>query len=163
MIPRKGSRKLIVGDVAYRWVVSRWRRRSAWGPAEAGAIDARWLAVAQRFGLGEVANVAFTLAAELEQEARSRLVVTIHAHVIDGFLGPEQTTRVTPRTARELIEEATRGGWDPHGAESFALSAFDRSTSPSEPKLLLLPDVDVFPDIEGYAAKVRAVKVERGS
>ena len=70
-IPKMGSRRIVVDGLAYRWRVSRWRKISGWSPDRLELLDPRWLEQARRFGLGDVADVTFTIAVELHDKPAS--------------------------------------------------------------------------------------------
>lgn len=106
-MPRKGSRRIVVAGIPYRWHVSRWKRISGWSPASLELLDRRWLEQARRFGLGDVADVTFSIAVELWDNPVSRIRVRYYAMIIDGFLGPEQLTQIKPQLVR--IRPAHRG------------------------------------------------------
>src|SRR5688572_24142493 len=145
MLARKSSRKLVVADVAYRYKVSRWRRISDWKPASAGLVDERWLARARTLGLGDVADVEFTIAIERQDEPVSKTIVTYHAHVIDGFLGPEQLTRIQPSLVAKLITESLSAGWRPKERGDVRLHLVENGQLPERPALLVLPGL--VPDV----------------
>jgi hypothetical protein len=140
-LARKGSRSIVVSGVAYRFAVSRWRRVSDWSPASAGIVDERWLAEARRFGLGDVANVTFTIAVERAERPASKLLVRYHSRIVDGFLGPEQLTSVTPAFIETLVTHALACGWNPAERGEFRLDVVDNSGRPARPALLVLPGV----------------------
>ncbi|MFO0567995.1 MAG: hypothetical protein U0263_20210 [Polyangiaceae bacterium] len=64
-LAKKGLRRLVLAGTAYRFKVSRWRRVSEWSPASAGLVDER-LAGGGSTGLGDTANVEFTIAVQAE-------------------------------------------------------------------------------------------------
>jgi hypothetical protein len=157
MLARKSSRKIVVGDVEYRYKVSRWRRVSGWTPAKAGLVDERWLAHAHALGLGAMADVEFTIAIEHENEPVSKLIVTYHAHIIDGFLGPEQFTRIQPKLVATLIETALASGWKPEERGDVRLHIVENSGAPERPALLVLPGLNE--DMADYDNRIRVVRV----
>lgn len=157
MLGRKSSRKLVVDGVEYRFKVSRWRKVSDWKPASAGLVDERWLEAARKVGLGDVANVVFTIAIELAEMPGSKLIVTYHTHVIDGFLGPEQFTRIQPSLVATLVREARSVGWKPGERGDMRLHIVENSELPERPALLVLPGLN--DDIDGYDNRVRVVRV----
>jgi hypothetical protein len=157
MLAKKSSRKLVVDDVAYRYKVSRWRRISDWKPARAGLVDERFLARARAFGLGSVCDVTFTIAIELFEEPVSKTIVTYHAHVIDGFLGPEQITRIQPALVAELVRQSLASGWRPSERGELRLDLVENGDSPARPGLLVLPGVAE--DVEGYENRIRVVRL----
>jgi hypothetical protein len=55
-IAKKGSRRIDVDGVSYRWRVSRWRQLSDWKPADLELLDPRWLERGRGFGLVDVAD-----------------------------------------------------------------------------------------------------------
>lgn len=138
-LARRGSRAIVVGGVAYRFKVSRWRKVSDWKPADAGLVDERWLEQARRLGLGAVANVRFGIAVELAEAPVSKIVAGYHALVVDGFLGPEQFTRIGPSLIASLIEYATGSGWRPSERGDFRLEIVENTGRPGRPALLVLP------------------------
>jgi hypothetical protein len=147
-MPRKGSRRIVVAGVAYRWHVSRWKRISGWSPASLELLDPRWLDHARRFGLGDVADVAFSIAVELWDNPVSRTRVRYYAKVIDGFLGFEQLTQIKPQLVRTIVERAIAAGWSPNGRGDFPLEIVENTGQRHRPALLVLPGLDN--DIEGY-------------
>lgn len=157
MLARKSARKLVVAGVAYRYKVSRWRRISDWKPASAGLVDERWLQRARALGLGDVADVRFTIAIELEDEPVSKTIVTYHAHVIDGFLGPEQLTRIQPSLVAKLIEQSLTAGWNPKERGDLRLHLVDNGPLPERPALLVLPGLTS--DIQDYENRIQVVRV----
>lgn len=156
-IPSKGARAIVVGDVRYRFRVSRWRRLSAWSPASVGLVDPRWLAYARRFGLGDVADVAFTIAIERAQAPASTLVARYHAKIIDGFLGPEQLTAVTPSLVRQILERAIEDGWRPGARGDQRVDLVENSGDPRRPVLMVLPGIAS--DLDGYEKKLVPLRI----
>ncbi|MEO0770830.1 MAG: hypothetical protein AAFY72_15660, partial [Cyanobacteria bacterium J06649_4] len=66
---RKGSRKITVAGIDYRWRVNRPRRISDWR-MERERLDEKFCAIAEQYGLREVADVVFRdpfLAIAIEQ------------------------------------------------------------------------------------------------
>jgi hypothetical protein len=156
-LAKKGSRKIVVGGVAYRFHVSRWRKVSDWSPARAGVLDGRWLARARRHGLGNVADVTFTIAIERQERPVSKILTTYHARVVDGFLGPEQLTSIRPSLVRTIVTRALESGWDPARRGDFRLDIVENSGRPERPALLVLPGVTG--DIEGYERRIVPVRI----
>lgn len=159
MLARKGSRKIVVDGVAYRWQASRWKQKSERHSPADGSLDPQWLAVARQFGLGGVIEVSFTIGVELYDRPMSKIRATLCSHVVDGFLGYEQTTRITPRMVRMLIEQALSDGWDPTGRRNYEVTLVEHQDEPTQPALLVLPDTDLIQDIEGYKTRVRVVRL----
>jgi hypothetical protein len=157
MLARKSSRKLVVGDVAYRYKVSRWRKVSDWRPASADLVDERWLERARALGLGDVADVELTIAIERQDEPVSKTIVTYHAHVIDGFLGIEQFTRIQPSLVATLITKSLSAGWKPDERGDVRLHLVENSPLPERPALLVLPGLVA--DVEDYENRIQVVRV----
>ena len=156
-LARKGTRKLVVAGVAYRWHVSRWRKISDWTPARAGLIDEAWLSRARKLGLGGVADVTFTIAVELEEKPRSKIIATYHASIVDGFLGPEQLTRIQPKLASAIVEHALASGWKPAEVGDFRMNIVETGDEPKRPALLVLPGV--IDHADGYEPRIVALKI----
>lgn len=156
-MPRKGSRKIVLAGIAYRWHASRWRKISGWSPASLELLDPRWLEQARRFGLGDVADVAFTIAVELYDKPVSRIRVQYYAMVVDGFLGFEQLTQLKPRLVRTIIERALASGWSPDKSGDFSLEIVENTGQERRPALLVLPGLNN--DIEGYENRMVPIRI----
>ncbi|MBK9001161.1 MAG: hypothetical protein IPM35_36025 [Myxococcales bacterium] len=156
-LAKKGARKIVVAGVAYRWHVSRWRRVSDWTPARAGLVDEGWLDRAEKLGLGRVADVTFTIAVERYDRPASKLLTTYHALVVDGFLGPEQLTRIQPRLVGRIVAHAVESGWDPGGSRDFRMEIVENSGKPHRPALLVVPGV--VQDDPGYERRVVPIRI----
>lgn len=153
---KKGSRRITVNEMTYRWRVSRWRRLSGWKPADLELLDPRWLEQARRLGLGDVADVVFNIAIELYEEPAARILVKYYAKVVDGFLGIEQLTQVKPQLVREIIERALASRWDPRGRTNHDVELVENSGDPRRPVLLLLPGWD---DAGGYENRMVPLEI----
>lgn len=138
-LAKKGLRRLVLAGTAYRFKVSRWRRVSEWSPASAGLVDERWVAEARKLGLGDTANVEFTIAVQAEAAPASKLIATYHAKVVDGFLGIEQWTRIGPSLVVALIEHSVAAGWDPLLRGDYRVHVVENRDGPVRPLLLVLP------------------------
>jgi hypothetical protein len=157
MLAKKSSRKIVVGGVAYRYKVSRWRRVSDWTPASAGLVDPRWLEQAQKLGLGSVADITFGIAIELWDEPASKTLVTYHAKLIDGFLGPEQLTSITPALLQTLVEQALGAGWQPNRRGDLRFDLVENGDEPTRPALLVLPGLGT--DVPDYEPRVVPIRI----
>lgn len=156
-IPSKGARAIVVGGVRYRFRVSRWRKVSGWSPASVGLLDPRWLEHARRLGLGDVADVAFTIAIERAEAPASTLVARYHAKIVDGFLGPEQLTAVTPSLVRQILERALDDGWRPGAKGDRRVALVENSGDLLRPVLMVLPGITS--DLDGYEKKLVPLRI----
>jgi len=92
-LPRKGSRRIVVDGVTYRW---RIRQRPTYSQA---ALDH-----------------TLTLAVERESEKSSVLIVDLARAHPANWLG-DPTTPVTPKEVAQRIREAISSGWRPADCE----------------------------------------------
>jgi len=93
-ITKKGSRRIVVRGIAYRWVVRpkpTYCQALTWG--------------------------SFSFAAELEVSGQSTLVVTLDAARPDNWVG-EQGFVITPSLVAQAIEQALARGWKPESKGS---------------------------------------------
>lgn len=86
---KTGSRRIVVGAVAYRWVV---RSRPSYAQA--------------------LAESPLSFAVELEESGKTTLVVTTDVFRPDNWLGSRNGI-VTPAVVERAIREALRQGWQP--------------------------------------------------
>ncbi len=93
-ITQKGSRRIVVEGVAYRWVVR---------PKPTYCQGLTW--------------DALSFAAELDSAGRSTLVVTLDAARPDNWVG-EQGFVVTPSLVAQAIKQALEQGWRPESKGS---------------------------------------------
>jgi hypothetical protein len=156
-MPRKGSRRIVVGGVAYRWRVSRYKRISGWSATSLTLLDPRWLEQARKFGLGDVADVTFTIAVELHDKPVSRIRVKYYAKIVDGFLGPEHFTEITPQLIRAIIERALASGWAPDKAGDWSMEIVENTGQLRRPALMILPGLTG--DIEGYEKRMIPIRI----
>ena len=156
-IPKKGARKLIVKDIEYRWRVSRYRLVSDWR-IDTEIVDKKYLGVAKQFGLGDVADVIFTIAIERYNEPQSKLIVKYYGLIIDGFLGPEQLVQIKPSLVKTLILESLSHGWHPGQKGDFTLDLFENTGSKLRPAILVLPGIN--DSIRDYENLIKPIKLE---
>ena len=108
-ITQKGSRRIVVRGIAYRWVVRpkpTYCQAMTWGP--------------------------LSFAAELEVSGQSTLVVTLDAARPDNWVG-EQGFVITPSLVAQAIEQALARGWKPESKGSpheLALSVSPNQLDP---------------------------------
>ncbi|WP_171166438.1 hypothetical protein [Streptomyces sp. I05A-00742] len=88
-MPRKGSRRITVDGIAYRWRV---RHRPTYDQAVAGA--------------------PLTYAVEQAESPGTTLVVTAEGTRPDGWFGAPSVV-VTPSTVAEVVRTARSRGWTP--------------------------------------------------
>ena len=89
-IPKKGSRKIIVNDISYRWLI---RRKATYGQVD--------------YGIGML-----HVAIELFEKAESVLVIITdkpHPHDIKT----NDIVSITPKEVSNWIQEALDLGWKP--------------------------------------------------
>ena len=125
---KKGSRKLVVDGVSYRWRVSRPRRISAWRRAPE-LLDEKYLAIAEQYNLGEVADVVFYIPIEHYSNPKSKLLIRYFGLVVDGFLGIEQFSRIKPGLIADIIREASSRGWRPEQKGDCVVEIFERNVT----------------------------------
>ncbi|MCL2873277.1 MAG: hypothetical protein FWF41_10000 [Betaproteobacteria bacterium] len=93
-ITKKGSRRIMVGGITYRWMVRpkpTYDQGLTWG--------------------------ALSFAVELEVSGQSILIVTIDAPRPDNWVG-EQGFVITPSLVAQAIEQALAQGWKPESKGS---------------------------------------------
>jgi len=134
---RKGSRKITVAGIDYRWRVNRPRRISDWR-MERERLDEKFCAIAEQYGLREVADVVFHIPIELYSEPTSKILVKYFGLVVDGFLGIEQVTKVKPSLIAEIIREALQNGWQPEEKEDVIVEIFDNSAQQHCPAVMVM-------------------------
>jgi hypothetical protein len=109
-IAKKGSRRIVVDSMPYRWTV---RPRPAYTQA--------------------LAQVNLSFAAELETDGRCILVVTVDAARPDNWLGIASGV-VTPVVVERAIRLALQQGWTPGQCGSaFELTMLLSSAQPGSP------------------------------
>ncbi|WLQ16402.1 hypothetical protein O5O45_10775 [Hahella aquimaris] len=111
-MPKKGSREISVDGIDYRWRVSRYRIISDWRK-ETEVLDERYLKAAERYGLGQVADVVFKITVELRNNPASVISVNYFGLVVDGFLGIDQLVSIKPKLVSEIIRASIQAGWNP--------------------------------------------------
>jgi hypothetical protein len=157
-IAKKGSRRIVVDGVAYRWRVSPWKRLSSWTPPDVGLLSQTWVEQARRVGLGDMADVAMNVTVEASENPSSRLRVRYAAKVVDGFLGFEQLSSITPSLVRFVIAQARGAGWDPAKAGDHRIELVENLEGEKRPALLALPG---FGDAPGYEPRIVLVPLTR--
>lgn len=97
-LPKKGSRKIQVDGLDYRWLI---RKKPSY--------------------IQGIGAVSFTIAIErFEEEHKGLLLVHTGLTRLDNWIDPHQTS-VTPKVVREMIQTALNGGWNPANTEPFLL------------------------------------------
>ena len=153
---KKGSRKITVEGVDYRWGVSRYRLVSDWR-IDTDFVGEKYVEIARRFGLGEVADVVFNIVIELYQDPKSRIRVKYFGLIIDGFLGPEQYTQIKPRLIAEIVEQSITNGWDPGSRGDYNLEIIENTGEKSRPAVLVLPGFN--DDVVDYDNIVKPIRI----
>ncbi len=138
-IPKKGSRKIICREQAYRWLASRDRLVSDW-QLDPGKVDPEWLAFAQRYRLGSVAETRITVAIEANENPKGRLILHVYGTSIDGFLGMEHNIQIKPAMIKSVIEQALDAGWNASKNSEFRLALHQEQVEPFRPVLLVFGD-----------------------
>ncbi len=96
-IPKKGSRKIVVNDIVYRW-------RVRWKPSYAQECE----------------GSNFTTAVELFEEPKSVLHITFPWVRYDAYFGVAEKS-VTPKLIEQCIKNALQEGWQPNKNGVFEL------------------------------------------
>jgi hypothetical protein len=156
-IAKKGSRKITVNGINYRWLVSRrYKQISDWH-VDTEVLDEKFVEIAQRFGLGEVADVVFTIVIELYDTPQSKIVANYFDIIVDGFIGPEQFAQIKPKLISELIKQAINNAWNPRVKGDYKLEIFEKSGEKHKPVILALPNLNT--DVLDYDNLVKLIKI----
>lgn len=155
-LSKKGTRKIIVNGVYYRWRVSQYQIVSNWR-VDAEVIDGKYLEIAQRFGLGDIADVVFNIVIELYDDPKSKMIVKYFGLVVDGFLGPEQFVQIKPKLVSELIGHGTNNGWVPNLKGDYKLEIFENSGKKHRPAVVVLPNLN--DEVVDYENFVKPIKI----
>lgn len=156
-IAKKGSRKITVADVDYRWRVSRPRRTSDWR-SDRTVLNETYLKLAAKYGLGEVADVIFNIPIELYTEPKSKILIKYFGLIIDGFLGVEQFSQVKPGLISQIISDSRQQGWNPTKKGDYPIEIFENTGEPHRPAIIVLPGINEASMTE-YANLVKVVKL----
>lgn len=121
-MPKKGSRKIVVDDVAYRWRVS-WKKLGDWRAAEPGEIDEERLGeIPWFFGDGDLLEGECSIIVERQAGPSSLLRCACPANKVDALFEHWQRTEITPSLVREIIRRALAEGWDPASSGDVSLT-----------------------------------------
>ena len=156
-IPKKGSRKISVDGVDYRWIVSKYKIISDWRK-ETELLDEQYLQAASKFGLGDVADVVFGIAIELAENPVSIISAKYFGLVVDGFLGIEQLVSIKPKLISEIIQYSIKAGWNPNVRGNHVLEIVENTKEKHRPALLLLPGFGN--NIKNYDNHVKMVQIK---
>jgi hypothetical protein len=135
-IPKKGSRKIICRGHTYRWRVHRERFVSDW-KQDPEKVDPDWLAFAQQYQLGAVADIRITVSIEDDAHPVGRILLHVFGTVVDGFLGFEHAIQIQPKLIAKVIQESLEHGWDPQKKQELRLSLYQVLSEPLKPVMLI--------------------------
>ena len=124
---------------------------------DTGIVDERYLKIAQRFGLGKVADVVFNITIDLYEKTKSKILVKYFALIIDGFMGPEQYTQIKPGLVAEIIKQSIASGWDPSAKGDFNVEIFENTGEKHRPAILVLPGINE--DVVDYDNVVKLIRI----
>ncbi|MEM9220726.1 MAG: hypothetical protein AAGD25_41215 [Cyanobacteria bacterium P01_F01_bin.150] len=155
-LPKKGSKKIHVNGSDYRWLGSKWNKVSDWR-ADREFVDEEFLAIAQKFGLGDTADVYFNLVIEKHENPVSKIAVKYFGKVIDGFLGIEQFTQIKPSLVSKVIGQALESGWNPDQKGDFALEIYENSGEKHRPAVLALPGLN--DEVKNYEKIIKPIQI----
>ncbi|MEL6672824.1 MAG: hypothetical protein AAFR61_11555 [Bacteroidota bacterium] len=156
-IAKKGSRNITVDGIAYRYKVSKIKKKSGWRE-QVDELDETFMKYARYYGLGEVRDITLNIVAHLEENPASHLFVKIQTVLVDGFLGPEQLTQIKPQMVARLIRQGLADGWKPAEKGDARLLLLETQDQQKKPVLLQFPDDGQ--TIEDYQPLDQVVRVE---
>ncbi len=157
-IQKKGSRKITVNNSDYRWRVSRFRRISDYR-VENEVLSEEYIKVAEKYGLGSVADIVFNIPIELYDVPKSKIIVKYFGLCVDGFLGPEQFAQIKPKLISQIIEDAILQGWNPNQKGNFTIEIYENTGKKHRPAILVLPNFGN-QDLKNYDNLVKAIQID---
>jgi hypothetical protein len=156
-IVKKGSRKIAVEGIEYRWRVSKYRNVSNWRH-DSNVIDGVYQAAAKQYGLGDIANVVFNIPVELYENPVSKIMIKYYGIVVDGFLGIEQLGSIKPTLISQIIKESLLSGWLPNSKGDYSIEVVENTGESHRPAILLLPGFG--PDIKNYDNQIKLIQIQ---
>lgn len=156
-IAKKGSRKIIVNTIAYRWRVPKYKRISDW-KIEREVLSEKYMEVAQAYGLGSVADIVFNIPIELYENPKSKIILKYFGLCVDGFMGPEQLAQIKPKLINEIIREALIKGWNPNKKGDIKIELYENTGKRHRPAILVLPD-HMNNEVIGYDNLIKAIQI----
>lgn len=156
-LSKKGSRRIIVNGVDYRWKVSRYKLISEWR-SEPDLLSEDYLKAAGKYGLGDIADVVFNIVIELYDNPQSKIIVKYFGLCVDGFLSIETLVQIKPQLVADIIEKSTLNGWIPAHKENYTGNLFENSGKIHRPAILILPDI-MNDKIQNYDNSVFGIRI----
>jgi len=153
-ITKKGSKKIIVRGIVFRWRVNAYRIKSVWKSGKE-TLSNEYLAAATPFRLGDVQDIVFNVPVELYDQPVSKIMITGFSHCIDGFMGPEQIMEIKPKTIANIIERMLDDGWDPSKKGDRNAELHDHNDDKHNPIVLIIPGV-INTDLAGCTNAAKA-------
>lgn len=140
-IAKKGSRSIVVDNVAYIYKVSKLKAKSDWRK-EQDELDPVFMQYAAYYGLGEVKDATLNVLVQLKEQPVSNLYIKLHTVLVHGFLGPEQLVKIKPGMVRAFILRALEEGWDPATKGDHHLDIVQQKSKDNQPVILQLPNMN---------------------
>ncbi|KAA3639890.1 MAG: hypothetical protein DWQ02_02905, partial [Bacteroidetes bacterium] len=140
-ISKKGSRNITVNGTAYLYKVSKIKKKSDWRE-QVDEMNDTFMKYASYYGLGLVKDITINIVTQLKENPVSNLFVKINTVLVDGFLGPEQITQITPKMVADLIGKAIHDGWNPSVKGDFRINLLETETKDKEPVILQIPNMN---------------------
>lgn len=161
-ISKKGSRKINVNGVEYLYKVSKIKKKSEWRKQE-DELNDTFTKYANHYGLGKVKDITINIVIQLESNPVSNFFVKINSILVDGFMGSEQITQITPKFVSQLISKGLNDGWKPSLKGDYRISILETKTKEKEPVILQIPNMNE--GIENYQNLERPfeIKINRQS
>lgn len=146
-LSKKGIRKITIDGKTYQYKISKIKKVSEW-KEEDGQLNETFMEYAKYYGLGSVADAVINIIIQSTGFQISRIIVKIHTLLIDGFMGPEQITQVTPRLISHLIKIALEDNWNPQEKPDYRMELAEQNTKDKQPVILQLPKFNE--DVKDY-------------
>lgn len=154
---KKGLRKIHIDNIAYCYKIGKLKAKSDWRE-ETNELDQTFMHYAAYYGLGQVKDATITIILYPEAYPTSRLFITVHTLLVDGFLGPEQIIQISPSLIAVFIKNAHKKGWKSDKKSDFRIDFAQKLSTNAKPTLLLLPNMDL--DKGTYSNLERPIEIK---
>lgn len=156
-ISKKGSRKINVNGVEYLYKVSKIKKKSDWRE-QGNELNDTFTKYANHYGLGKVKDITINIVIQLKNNPVSNFYIKINSILIDGFIGAEQITKITPKFVSELIQKGLIDGWNPSSKGDYRVNILENNTKEKEPMILQIPNMNE--GIENYQNLEKPIEIK---
>jgi hypothetical protein len=146
-ISKKGSRKIIVNEITYLYKISKIKKKSDWR-VQKNELDEEFMKYAHYYGLGKVKDITINIVIQSMNNPVATLFIKCHTILVDGFMGAEQITQITPKLIVRLINKGLENSWNPSIKGDLRINIIEKKFKDKKSLIFELPNIN--PPLENY-------------